>query len=157
MFPTSWEHLRPVPYQRDLAREVTASHDKSRPRTTSLVLARQVSASHDKSSPRTRSLHPARAPPDSDWGVGHDTRHDLEMQTPPTRRVGDRFPAPCNHTRWRPTQAVGPDMSLNAGLLSCVAIPLSSSPTLPHASFSRGTQAPPTTSSSLQLGLNVAG
>jgi hypothetical protein len=60
MLPTSWQHLRPVPYKRDS-------------RTTSLRLARQVSASqrevstsHDKSLPRTRSLHLARAPPDSD-------------------------------------------------------------------------------------------
>jgi hypothetical protein len=53
-------------------------------------------------------------------------------------------------------QAAGLDKSLNAGLPGCKAIPSTSSPTLPHASFARGTQAPPTTSSSLGLGLSVA-
>jgi hypothetical protein len=54
-------------------------------------------------------------------------------------------------------QAAGPDKSLNAGLTGCTAIPSTSSPTLPHASFARGTQAPPTAGSSLDLGLSVAG
>jgi hypothetical protein len=53
-------------------------------------------------------------------------------------------------------QAAGPDKSLNAGLTGCVAIPSSSSPTLPHASSARGTQALPTTSSGLDLGSSVA-
>jgi hypothetical protein len=46
--PTSWQHLRPVPYKRDSLRQVS-------PRTTSLCLAREFSASHDKSPPRACS------------------------------------------------------------------------------------------------------
>jgi hypothetical protein len=45
-----------------LARQVSASHDKSLPRKTSLLLAREVSASHEKSDP---GLH-----------VGPDERHE---------------------------------------------------------------------------------
>jgi hypothetical protein len=137
----------PPPTNLRLARQVSASHDKSLPRTRSLRLA-QLSA---------RSLRPARAPLDSGWGVGHGTQRVPGMRTRPPRRVGDRFSSPCNHTSWRSTQAVGPDRSLNAGLLSCTAIPSPSPPTLSHASFARGTRAPPTTSSGLRLGLNVAG
>jgi hypothetical protein len=37
--------LRPVPYWRDPLRQVSASHDMSPPRTTSLRLARQAPAS----------------------------------------------------------------------------------------------------------------
>jgi hypothetical protein len=54
-------------------------------------------------------------------------------------------------------QAADPDRSFNTGLPSCTTIPSPSSPTLSHASFARGTQAPPTTSSGLSLGLSVAG
>jgi hypothetical protein len=76
---------------------------------------------------------------------------------PPPRRVGDRFPTPCKRTSWRPMQAAGPDKSLNVGLPGCTAMPLPSSPILPHASFARGTQAPHTMSSGLRLGLNGGG
>jgi hypothetical protein len=54
-------------------------------------------------------------------------------------------------------QVAGPDKSLNGGLIGCTAIPSTSSPTLPHGSFARGTQGPPTVGSSLDLGLRVAG
>jgi hypothetical protein len=54
-------------------------------------------------------------------------------------------------------QAADPDKSLNAGLTGCAAIPSPSSPTVPHASSARGTQAPPTTSSGLDLGSSVHG
>jgi hypothetical protein len=54
-------------------------------------------------------------------------------------------------------QAAGPDKSLNAGLPNYATITSTSSPTLPHASLARGTQAPPTMSSSLDLGPSVAG
>jgi hypothetical protein len=54
-------------------------------------------------------------------------------------------------------QAAQPDKSLNAGLTSCAAIPSPSSLALPHASSARGTQAPPTTRTSLDLGSGVAG
>jgi hypothetical protein len=59
MLPTSWQHLRSVPYKRDPLRQVSTSHDKSPSRT-------QVSSSHDKYPPLTTSLRPARAPPNSD-------------------------------------------------------------------------------------------
>jgi hypothetical protein len=54
-------------------------------------------------------------------------------------------------------QAAGSDKSLNAGLSGCTTIPSTSSLTLPYTSLSRGTQAPPTTGSSLDLGPSVAG
>jgi hypothetical protein len=54
--------------------------------------------SSDESPPRMTSLRPTRAPPDSDWGVGYDTQHDPGARTPPARRMGDRFPAPCKRT-----------------------------------------------------------
>jgi hypothetical protein len=53
-------------------------------------------------------------------------------------------------------QAAGSDKSLNAGLSGCTTIPSTSSLTLPYTSLSRGTQAPPTTGSSLDLGPSVA-
>jgi hypothetical protein len=54
-------------------------------------------------------------------------------------------------------QAGGLDKSLNAGLSGYTAITSTSSPTLRHAILARGTQAPPTTSSMLDLGPSVAG
>jgi hypothetical protein len=143
MLPTSWEHLRPIPTR-------GTSSDKSPPRTTTSRLARQVSASHDKS-PRHRSSPRLRL----GCGPRHMVRTDL--QTPTPRRVGDWFPAPCNCTSWQPTQVASPNKTHNAGLLSCAAIPSPSPPTLSHASFARDTQASPTTSSSLRLGLNMVG
>jgi hypothetical protein len=72
--PTSWQHLRPVPYKRDSPRQVPASHEKSPPRTTSLRLARQVSASHDKSLPRTTSLlHELSPTPTGAWAMTRGT------------------------------------------------------------------------------------
>jgi hypothetical protein len=129
------------------------------PPTSSLLEGplRGVSSSHEESPPRTRSLCHARAVPDSDWGVGHDTRRDPETRTSSPRRVRDRFPASCKHNSWRPVQAAGPNRGLNAGLLSCTAIPSPSSPTLLDASSAWGTQALPMTSSGLRLGLNVVG
>jgi hypothetical protein len=35
MLPTSWQHLRPVPHKRDPLQQVSASHGKSPPRTSS--------------------------------------------------------------------------------------------------------------------------
>jgi hypothetical protein len=54
-------------------------------------------------------------------------------------------------------QAAHPDQSLNAGLTGCMAIPSPSTLTLPHASSARGTRAPSTTRTSLDLGMGVAG
>jgi hypothetical protein len=64
---------------------------------------------------------------------------------------------PCKHTSWRPALAAGPDKSLNVDLLSCVAVKSPSPLTLQQANSTRVTQAPPTMSSGLQLGLNVVG
>jgi hypothetical protein len=69
---------------------------------------------------------------------------------------GGRFPMPCKHINWQPALAAGPDRSFNAALLSCATVKSFSSPTLQHANSARGTRAPPTTSSGLWLGLNVA-
>jgi hypothetical protein len=144
--PTSWQHLRPVPYKRDpptslrLARQ---SHDKSPPRTRSLRLARQVSASHELSPLwLVRGLwHAARA-----WGASTTTK-----------MRGGTIPRAMQMRQLAVMQATGPDKSLNAGMFDCTAIPSTSSPTLPHASSARGTQTPPTMSSSLDLGSSVAG
>jgi hypothetical protein len=92
MLPTSWQHLQLVPYKRDPLR--------------------QVSASHDKSSPRTTSLRPKRASPDSDWGVGHDTRREPGARTPPPRRVGDRFPRHANTPAGDPCEQPAPTRAL---------------------------------------------
>jgi hypothetical protein len=53
-------------------------------------------------------------------------------------------------------QSAHPNKSLNAGLTGCAAVTSPSSPTLPHASSARGTQAPSTTRTSLDLGSGVA-
>jgi hypothetical protein len=68
---------------------------------------------------------------------------------------GGQIPRIMQTPGWRPKRVAGPDMSLNAGLLYCTTITSPSSPTLLHTSSTQGTQAPPTTSSGLQLGLNV--
>jgi hypothetical protein len=54
-------------------------------------------------------------------------------------------------------QAAHPDKSLNADLTGYAAIPSPSSPTLPHASSARGTQAPSMTCTSLDLVSSVVG
>jgi hypothetical protein len=89
--------LRPVPYKRDPPR--------------SLRLAQQVTASHNKSPPRTTS-------PGSDWCVGHDTRVEPGARAPPPKRVGERFPAPCKHTSWRSCKQLAPTRAL---MLVCPA------------------------------------
>jgi hypothetical protein len=111
----------------------------------------------DKSPPRTTSHLFARAVPVSNWDVGHNTRRDPETQASTPRRMGDRFPKPCRHTSWQPAWATGLDRSLNTTLLNYAAITSQSSLALQHVSSARGTQAPPTTSSGLYLGLNMAG
>jgi hypothetical protein len=130
--PASWLHLRPVPYKRD-------PHDKSLPRTTSLCLARQVSASHD--------LPPA---PTGVWAMAR-------CASTTTDTHGGTIPHAMQIQQLASMQVAGPDKGLNAGLIGCVTIPSPSLLTLLHASSARGTQAPPTTSSSLDLGSSVAG
>jgi hypothetical protein len=126
-------------------RQVSASHKKSPPRTRSLHLARQVSASHDKSPPRTRS--PA---PSGTWAQTHS------MSTTTTDACGGTNLHAMQIQQLASMQAAHPDKSLNAGLTGCAAITSPSSPTLPHTSSARGTQAPSTTRTSLDLGSGVA-
>jgi hypothetical protein len=142
--PASWLHLRPVTYQRN-------PHDKSPPRTRSLRLT-QVSASHEKSPPRTRSLRLARPPPalTGAWAMAHDA-------STTTDACGGTIPHVMQIQQLAAMQAADPDKCLNAGLIGCAAIPSPSSPTLPHTSSDRGTQAPSTTRTSLDLGSSVAG
>jgi hypothetical protein len=128
--------LRPVPYKRDPPR----SHR----------LAQQVTASQNKSPPRTTS-------PGSAWCVGHDTRVEPEARATPPKHVGGTIPRALQTHELAVLQAAGPDKSLNASLSGCAAIPSTSSPTLSHASSARGTQAPSMTRSSLGLGPSVAG
>jgi hypothetical protein len=88
LFPTSWELLRLVPHKRNPLRQVSASHDKSPPRTTSLRLERQVSASNDKSPPRTTSCSFARAVSASDQGTSRTTWCNSGTWTLLPRRLG---------------------------------------------------------------------
>jgi hypothetical protein len=124
----SWFHLRPIPYKRD---------------------------PHDKSPPRMRSLLLAQPAPDFDWCMGHCTRREHHHCT--TDACGVAIPHAMQIQQLAAMQAADPDKSLNAGLTGCAAVPSPSSPTLPHTSSTRGTQAPPTTSSGLDLGSSVVG
>jgi hypothetical protein len=117
---------------------------------TSLRFARQVSASHDKLLVRTSSLR--LRPRHKPHHVARPRREDTLTMT-----RGGQFPMACKHANWHPARAAGPDRSLNAALPSCAAVKSPSPPTLQHANSTQGTQAPPTTSSGLRLGLNVTG
>jgi hypothetical protein len=105
--PTSWQHLRPVPYKRD-------PHDKSPPRTTSRRLAQQVSASHD--------LPPA---PTGAWAMTRGVSPGRERHH--QNAWGDDSRAMQTH-QLAVMQAAGPKKSLNAGQSGCAAIPSTSSP-----------------------------
>jgi hypothetical protein len=134
--PTSWQRLRPVTYKWDPL-------DKSPPRMKSLCLAREVSASHELSPASTGAWAITRGA-----SLGREHHH---------RNAWGMIPRAMQIHQLAVMQEVGPDKSLNAGLSGCTAIPSTSSPTLPHASSARGTQAPHTMSSSLDLGSSVAG
>jgi hypothetical protein len=127
-----------------LARQVSASHDKSPPCTTSHRLAREVSASHDKSLPRTRSL----APTDT-WaqmhgmGIATDACGRTNLHVTKEQQLADM-------------QAAYPVKSLNAGLTGYAAITSPSSPLCHTQNSARDTQAPSTTRTSLDLGSGVA-
>jgi hypothetical protein len=105
---------------------------------------RQVSASHDKSPPRMRSPAPAGT-----WAQTHnasastDAREGLVPHAMKIQQLGAM-------------QAACLDKGLNAGQTGSATIISPSSPTLPHASSARGTQAPSTTRTSLDLGSGVA-
>jgi hypothetical protein len=144
--------------------------EQSPPRTTSLRLARAVSATHDESPPRRTSLRRAQrvfAPHDKPLirtsgfrlrlrrGPCHAARSRDANTFTATR--GGPIPRAMQTHQLGPARAAGPDRGLNTALLGYAAVKLPSSPTLQHASSARGTQAPPTTSSGLRLGLNVAG
>jgi hypothetical protein len=107
------------------------------PPPTSLCLAREVSASHD--------LPPA---PTGAWAMTHGVSPRREHHH--QNVWGNDSPRHAN-------TPAGPNKSLNAGLSGCTSIPSTSSPTLPHASSAWGTRAPPTTSTSLDLGPSVVG
>jgi hypothetical protein len=125
-------------------RQVSASHEKSSPRTTSLHLARQVSAPHDKSSPRTTSPVPTGV-----WAQTHGSSIAINACRGTNLHI-------IQVQQLAAMQAARPAKSLNAGLTSCTAITSPSSLTLPHASSARGTQAPSTMHISLDLGLGMA-
>jgi hypothetical protein len=69
-------------------RQVSASHEKSPPRTTSLP-------SHDKPPPRTTSRGPKRT-----------------VYAPPPTRVEERFSTPCRYHSWRPCKQLTPTRAL---------------------------------------------
>jgi hypothetical protein len=105
---------------------------------------RQVSASHDKSPPHTTSPAPAGT-----WAQTHNT-------STTTDTCGGTILHVMQVQQMAVMQAAHPDKSLNAGLTGCAAVTSPSSPTLPHASSARSTQAPSTTRTSLDLGSGVA-
>jgi hypothetical protein len=111
--------------------------------TTSLRLARQVCASHDKSPPRTTSPVLTGV-----WAQTHGT-------SIATDACGGTNLYVMRVQQLAAMQAARLAKSLNAGLTSCAAITSPSSPTLPHASSARGTQAPSTMRTSLDLGSGV--
>jgi hypothetical protein len=128
-----FSQLAASPTSFPLEEPVSTSHEKSPPRTGSLRLAQQVSASHEKSSPRTTSLAPTSA-----WAG----THGANIATDAYRRANLHV---TREQQLAAMRAACPIISLNAGLIGCVAITSPSYPTLPHASSGRGTQAPSTT------------
>jgi hypothetical protein len=111
----------------------------------------------DKTPPRTTSCSFARAVSASDQGVSHTTWRDPghEHFCYDTWRAGSpcHASAPADSTCGQ----LAPTEALNVALFSRAAIKSPSHPTLQHTNFTRGTQVPPTTSSCLRLGLNMAG
>jgi hypothetical protein len=105
-------HLRPVfPLEEPAsasARQVSASHDKSSPRTTSLCLARQV---------RLRLVRGAQT---RSSGVITNAHEEVNLHV--TRRQ-----------QLAGMQTTCPGKSLNAGLTSRTTVTSPSSPALPHA------------------------
>jgi hypothetical protein len=111
---------------------------------------RQVSASHDKSPPRTTTLRLRLV-----HGPWRAARAQGASTT--TDACGGTIPHAMQVQQLTAMQEAHPNKSFNAGLTDCAAIPSPSSLTLPHASSARGTQAPSTTRTSLDLGSGVAG
>jgi hypothetical protein len=98
---------------------------------TSLCLARQVSASHDKSPPRTTSLHLAQQ---VRLRLARGLRHTARAR-PPTR-VGRRISTLRGDNSWWPCRRPAPVGALNASLTSRATITSPSTSTLPHANLS---------------------
>jgi hypothetical protein len=140
-------------------RQVSASHE-SLPHTTSLRLDKSLpcttSLPHDKSLPRTTSLrldksppHTGSPPPTGAWAQTHSA-------CIATDACGGMNLHIMREQQLVAMQVACPGKSLNAGLTGCTAITSPSSPALPHASTARGTQAPSTMRTSLDLGSGVA-
>jgi hypothetical protein len=96
--------------------------------STSLRLARQVSASHDKSPPRTTSLRLARQ---VRLRLVRGPRYTARAR-PPTH-VGKRISTSSGGGSWRPCRRPAPARALNANLTSRAAITSPSTSALPHA------------------------
>jgi hypothetical protein len=94
-----------------LARQVSASHDKSPHRTTSRCLARQV------------RLRLVRGPRHTAWAW------------PPTH-TGKRTSMSCGNDSWRPCRRPAPAGALNANLTCHTAITSPSTSVLPHTKLS---------------------
>jgi hypothetical protein len=102
--------------------QVSVSHDKSPPLTTSLRLSRQVSVSHDKSPPRMTSFRI--------WLV-RGRRHTARARPPV--HAGKRISMSYRDDSWRPCTWPAPVGALNANLTSRAAITSPSTSALPHA------------------------
>jgi hypothetical protein len=124
-------HFQRRPVFGQLAASPTSSLQEGSPR--------QVSASHDN------PLAPAGT-----WAMARDTSTTTDAR-------GGMIPHAMQVQQLAAMQAANPDKSLNVGLAGCVAIPSPSTLTLPHASSVRGTRAPSTTRTSLDLGFCVPG
>jgi hypothetical protein len=105
---------------------------------------RQVSASHEKSPPRATS--PA---PTGTWGQTRSASATTDAR-------GGTIPHVTQVQQLAAMQGAYSNKGLNVGLTGCAAITSPSSPALPHASSARGTQAPSTRRTSLDLGSGVA-
>jgi hypothetical protein len=118
---------------------------------TSLRLTRQVSASHDKSPPHTTSLHLARQ---VRIRLVRGPRHKARAR-PPTH-AGKRISTSYGGGSWRPCRRPAPAGALNANLTSRAAITSPSPPLCHTQSPARGTRAPSTTRAGLDLGSRMA-
>jgi hypothetical protein len=111
---------------------------------------RQVSASHDKSPPCTTTLRLrlVHGPWRAALAQGASTTIDA---------CGGAIPHAMQVQQLAAMQAAHCDKSLNVGLTGCAAIPSPSSRTLPHTSSARHAQAPSTMCTGLDLGSSMTG
>jgi hypothetical protein len=99
MLSTSWQHLRPVPHKRDPLQQVSASHEKSPPCTTSLCLAREVSASRELLPTPTEVWAMTR-----DTSMGHKSLHHDAWGNDSSRHAKAPTSGPCKQLA--PTRAL---------------------------------------------------